>query len=246
MSIAHRLEEDEIEEATVSQLYERLGERDTPRLYQQSYRIDTDHDVPAGGGNSLDRKTKYIDRDLYQEAMDGEFAKTGLEPDQIIRLWCDHEHSEKCVTDGDNAIDFYPPAHKCGLRKEHEGVTLILGPGNIKLYEATIWPGLDRCYNKKKIVKPPKDLWCGPHNDDPTERDEEILEILARLGVVDARKHGKQAAGYGYIGHTCDTCRFFHPDYLSQMGGRLAACRVVSGLVRNERGSNYWQAKEKP
>src|SRR5258707_11912309 len=94
MSLAHRLEEDEIEEATVPQLYERLGERDTTRLYKQSYRIDTDHDVPAGGGNSLDRKTKYLDRDLYQEAMDGEFAKTGLEPDQIIRLWCDHEHSE--------------------------------------------------------------------------------------------------------------------------------------------------------
>src|SRR5258707_148348 len=39
MSIAHRLEEDEIEEATVSQLYERLGERDSTMLYQQSYRL---------------------------------------------------------------------------------------------------------------------------------------------------------------------------------------------------------------
>jgi hypothetical protein len=244
MSIIHRLEEEEIEEATTAQTYATLGERDTPDLYQQGYKLDFEHDCPTGGGNSLDRKTKYIDRDLYQEVMDGEFKATGLEPKQIIRLWCDHEHTEKCNADGDNRVDFYTPCHKRGLRKEHEGVTLILGPRKIKLYETTIWPGLVRCYQKKKIVKPPKDYWCGPLNDDPQERDEELLEILQRLGVVDAFKHGKHAAGYGYGVHTCDTCRFFSPEYLSQQGGRLAACKVVSGLIRADRGSDYWQPKE--
>lgn len=244
MSITHRLEEEEIEESTIEQAYAMLGERDTPGLYAKPYKLDTNHDCPTGGGNSLDRKTKYIDRILYQEVMDGEFKKTGLEPDQIIRLWCDHEHTEKCAADGDNAMDFYTPCHKVALRKEHEGVNLILGPGKIKLYETTIWPGLVRCYSRD-IVKPPKDLWCGPLNDDPESRDEEILEVLQKLGVIDAQKHGKQEARYGYGVHTCDSCRFFNPEFLSQQRGELAACKVVSGLVRGSRGSDYWQAKEK-
>lgn len=244
MSIGQRLEEDEIEQATTPQLYTTLGERDTAYFYAKKYSVDTDHDIPAGGGNSLDRRIKYIDRTLYQEVMDGEFKKCGLEPDQIIRLWCDHEHVEKCIADGDNSVDYYTPAHKRALRKEHEHVNMILGPGisKIKLYEETIWPGLVRCYNKP-IVKPPKDLWCGPYNDDPDERDEEILEALKKLGVVDAFKHSKHSAAYGYGVHSCETCRFYAPDYLSQEGGDLAACRVVSGLVRGERGSNLWQEK---
>src|SRR6185312_8906337 len=96
-------------------------------LYQRPYKLDTDHDCPAGGGNSLDRKTKYIDRILYQECMDGEFNASGLEPQQIMDRWLDHEHSEKCIADGDNSIDSYLPCHRRALRKEHEGVLAILG-----------------------------------------------------------------------------------------------------------------------
>lgn len=240
MSIGQRLEEDELNEATVPQLYSALGEGDTPELYAKTYKLDTGHDIPDGGGNSLDRKTIFIDRTLYEEVMDGEFKKTGLEPRQIIRLWCDHEHSEKCIADGNNAVDYYTPCHKRGLRKEHQGVDLILGPGKIKLYESTTWPGFVRCYNKP-IVKPPKDLWCDPYFDDPTERDEEILETLQKLGVIDAMKTGKHAARYGYVVHACETCRFYSPDILSQQGGTLAMCKVVSGLVQAERGCDYWQ-----
>jgi hypothetical protein len=207
--------------------------------------VDTEHDVPTGACNRLDRKTIYIDRTLHQKVMDGEYKATGLEPKQIIRLWCDHEHSEKSISDGDNPIDFYTPCHKRALCYEHIGVELILGPGKTKLYEATIWPGLDYCYNKQKITKPPKDMWCGPLNDDSTERDEELLEILAKLGVVDATKHGKQDAQYGFGSHCCRTCRHFNPEFISQQGGALAACHAVSGLVREDRGSVYWAPKRK-
>src|SRR6185437_3554037 len=100
MSIGHRLAEDELTQASIAELYSALGNRDTPELYQRPYKLDTDHDCPAGGGNSLDRKTKYIDRILYQECMDGEFKASGLEPQQIMDRWLDHEHSEKCIADG--------------------------------------------------------------------------------------------------------------------------------------------------
>jgi hypothetical protein len=244
MSITQRGDASEIDEASIAETYKTLGEGDTPDLYERSYKVDTGHDVPMGACNSLDRKIIYVDRTLYSEAMDGEFSKTGLEPDQIIRLWCDHEHTEKAIADGDNQIDYYTPSHKRALAKEHRGLWHILGPGKVKLYEDTIWPGLKRCYDNTKIIKPPKDMWCGPLNDDASPRDEEILEILQRLGVVDAGKHGKQEAAYGWSAHSCGTCRFFNPDFLSQQGGELAACQVVSGLVRKSRGSDYWKPKE--
>lgn len=246
MSIAHRSDGDELEEASLAQLFRELGQNDTGQLYQRGYTVDTDHDIPTGAANSVDRKVIYIDRTLYQEVMDGEFAKTGLDPDQIIRLWCEHEHTEKSIADGDNGTDYYIPCHTRALTMEHRGVRHILGDGKIKLYEETIWPGLERCYNNPKIVKVPKDKWCGPLADDPTERDYEILEILQRLGVVDASKHGKQEARYGWTGHSCGTCRFFSPDVLSQQGGELAMCKVVNGLVRRSRGSDYWKPKDQP
>ena len=93
MSIIQRADEDELNDATDAQLFAQLGLNDTGALYQRGYEVDTDHDIPTGAGNSIDRKTVYIDRTLYDEVMDGGFGATGLEPRQIIRLWCDHEHT---------------------------------------------------------------------------------------------------------------------------------------------------------
>lgn len=238
MSIGHRLSEDELVEASIASLYSSLGERDTPALYERSYKIDTAHDIPSGGGNSLDRKTKYIDRTLYQEVMDNAFKATGLLPQQIIDRWLDHEHIEKCIVDGNNAVDDYLPGHRRALRKEHEGVLIILGFNNaaekIRKYEATIWPSLLRCYHRE-IAKPPKDLWCAPILDQPTERDEEILETFRKLGVTDASKRAKYEVHYGYGPKSCDQCSGWSPDLVSQEHGDLAGCKRVTGLVRRDR-----------
>jgi hypothetical protein len=246
MSIGHRLDEDELSDTSLYELYSQLGERDTPRLLEQPYRLDTEHDCPTGGGNSIDRKTKYIDRLLYQEVMDGEFKATGLAPEQIIGRWLDHEHIEKCIADGDNACDTYTPCHNRALRKEHEGVLIIHCPKSAKqaaeilrTYEATIWPGLVRCYHRP-ITRPAKDYWCGPLLDQPTERDDEILEILRRLGVADAAKRSKYDVRYGFGEKVCRDCRHWHPERLSQERKELAACRITAGLVRADRHCDLW------
>jgi hypothetical protein len=250
VSIIHRPESDELSDTTLAELYSMLGEGDTPLLYQEHWTLDTDHDIPAGGGNSLDRKTKYIDRTLYQEVMDGEFKRTGLTPEQIISRWCDHEHSEKCIADGDNPCDTYMPCHNRALTKEHVGVCNILVPKGkaaarkiIDNYEAVIWPGLSRCYHRD-FKKPPKDLWCAPHLDDPTPRDEEILNILRKLGVIDAAKHSKLDVRYGYGKNRCEVCRGWLPELISQEHGRMAGCKRVSGIVRCDRYCDLWHPRE--
>jgi hypothetical protein len=64
-----------------------MGERSTARLLDKSYQVDAFHDIPFGGaGNSIDRKINYIDRQLYEEVMDGEFKKTGQELEARLQL----------------------------------------------------------------------------------------------------------------------------------------------------------------
>lgn len=246
MSIGHRLAADELIEASVAELYAVLGERDTPRLYQQAWRLDATYDVPCGGGNSLDRKTKYLDRVLYQQAMDGEFQKTGLSPQQLVDCWLDHEHTEICIADGDNSVENYLPSHRRALRKEHERVLTILGHDHaeekIRNYEAITWPALLRCYHQS-IDRPPKDLWCAPFLDEPTERDKEILEIFRRAGVTDAFKRPKYAVHYGFGPLNCDRCRNWNPDFLVQEEHQLAGCRRVTGLVRADRHCDLWMSQ---
>lgn len=248
MTIGHRLSEDELTQATPEELFKSLGEGDTPSLIAQRYTVDTDHDLPTGAGNSLDRKTIYIDRQLYQEVMDGAFSKTGLTPQQIIDRWLDHEHKEVCITDGDTAVDTYTPAHERALASEHLGVLVILGTKNAKAkidnYESVIWPGIVRAYQRDP-VKPPKDYWCGPLLDDPQPRDLEILDILRKLGVADARKQSKYDVHYGYTAHRCHACSMWRPDRLSQERGTLAECSAVSGLVRDTRGCELWRPAAK-
>lgn len=246
MSIGHRLADEELSESSIAELYSALGERDTPQLYERSYRVDNNFDVPSGAGNSIDRKTVYIDRTLYQEVMDNEFEKTELTPQQIIDNWIDHEHTEKCLVDGDNAVDNYLPGHRRSLRREHERVLVVLGKSNakekVRNYEAVIWPALLRCYHRE-IKRPPKDLWCAPWLDQPTERDQEILEEFRKLGVTDANKRAKYDVHYGYGPMNCVDCRMWKPDLVSQEHGQIAACSAVTGLVRDNRHCDLWMPK---
>jgi hypothetical protein len=249
MTIGHRLAADELSDTSLYELYSQLGERDTARLYEKPYSIDTEHDVPTGAGNSLDRKTKYIDRTLHQEVMDGAFKKTNLTPEQIIGRWLDHEHTEVCLADGDNPLDTYDPCHDRALKREHEGVLIILEPANKKTareaidnYEAVIWPGLTRCYHRP-ITKPPKDLWCAPLLDDPTERDDEILETFRKLGVIDATKRSKYSVHYGYGDKNCEDCSGWFPELISQENGQLAGCHGIAGLVRASRHCDMWRPR---
>lgn len=251
MTIGHRLDSEELSDTTIGELYSQLGQEDTPTLFAQTYKIDTDHDCPTGAGSSIDRKTKYVDRVLYQEVMDGAFKATGLTPQQIIGRWLEHEHTEICLSHGDNGVDVYLPCHQRALKREHEGVLTILCPQSptearkcLERYEATIWPAIVRCYHRP-ISKPPKDYWCGPLLDDPTDRDEQILEVLRGLGVVDAAKHSKFEMHYGYGGKHCDDCRGWHPEMITQEHGALAACRRISGLVRHDRWCDLWSEKTK-
>lgn len=248
MTISHRLESDELAQATIEDLYSALGAGDTPELFARPFSVDFDHDIPNGGGVSIDRKRVYIDRTLYQQAQDNEFKASGLTPQQVLDRWIDHERSEACIIAGDNPVDTYYPAHERALRFEHAGVLAILGrkeaEEKIDRYEETIWPALLSCYHRP-IVKPPLDLWCGPNLDDPTERDEEILAQLVKLGVEDARKRSKFSVHYGIAKHHCRDCRHWSPKVLSQEHGAIAACTAVSGVVRASRGCDLWQMSER-
>jgi hypothetical protein len=247
MSIGQRLEDNELSDVSLYQLYTSLGEKDTPRLYGWPYTVDTKHDVPFGGGNSIDRKTKYIDRLLFQEVMDNGLAAAGVTPQQIIDLWLLHEHTEKCILDGDNPVDTYYGGHRRALRREHDHLIVIVGgdkrEAKIKQYEAAIWPALERCYNRP-VQRPPLDLWCGPLLDDPEDRDEEILKAMAALGVADAKKRSKYSTHYGISGRECSTCKHWSPQVVSQEQGEIAACRIVAGLIRRDRHCDFFLPNE--
>lgn len=238
MSIGYRSEE--LSDTSLCDLYSALGEGDTPRLFDQPYRLDTEHDWPAAGGMSLDRKTVYFDRTIYQEIMDGEFKATGLEPIWFIAAWIRHECSENAIIAGDNPVDTYRPAHNRALAAEHE-VYRFAGVDPAKV-EKIIWPALVKCYNRP-IKKPPKDAWCGVYLDEPTERDEEIIEILSKMGVKDARKRSKLDLRYGMSAHRCDKCSMWDPGTLSLERGVLAACTAASGVVRANRGCEIWRER---
>lgn len=218
----------------------RLGEHETAEFYAEQYEIITGYDIAFGAGNSIDRKRKYIDHDLYEEVMDGGLAKTGLMPEQIIARWLDHEHCEKCVVDGDSPVDLYLGGHRIALAWEHLGVIDILGRdragAKIKNYETVIWPALVRCYNKTPKRVPP-DLWCSPLLDDPDERDHEILRLYRKLGVIDADKRSKYEGHYSVSGRPCNTCE----HWLEKPSKELAPCAMLNGLVRGDRHCDYYE-----
>lgn len=241
MSVGHRLEDWELSDTSVYDLYHALGANDTPALFDSPYELDTAHDWPAAGGMSLDRQTVYIDRTLYQEVMDGEFKATGLTPTQIINAWVFHERVENAIVAGDNAVDEYTPAHARALAAEHE-VYRLAGCDPVEI-EKVIWPGLVRCY-KRPIKKPPLDAWCGVYVNDIGADEERILEQLVKFNVIDARKRAKYDSGYGVIGRRCDACRNRDKSVLNQ--GPIFGCAVVSGPVRDDRGCQFWMPEDEP
>lgn len=236
MSIGHRVEQDEILDTSLSELYDSLGERDTAQLFEETlanYTLDTNCGIPTGAGINLTRTRVYIDSVLYQQAMDNEFKASGLSSEQIIKCWVQHEIIEKTIIDGDNPVDLYSGGHKRALRREHELVTLF--GGDPKTYELTIWPGLVKCY-QRPVKRPPLDLWCGPILDHPDDRAEEIIEEFQRAGVKDAFKRSKYDAHYGIGAYRCDGCR----NWVSDRERVLSPCRVVSGLMRNDRNCDFY------
>ncbi len=241
MSIGHRLEDWELNETSLYDLYHALGANDTPVLFDQSWKLNTEYDWPAAGGMSLDRKTVYIDKTYYQQIMDGEFGKSGLEPHQLIYGHIQHERLENCLIAGDNSIDLYLPAHRRALAGEHE-VYESFGVDPIEV-EETIWPALVACW-KRPIKNPPLDAWCGVYFDDPGAQEEEIIAQLIKLNVIDARKRGKYETSYGIRGHRCDGCRNRDEKVLKQ--GQIFGCTIVSGAVRDDRGCDFWMPDDDP
>lgn len=239
MAIHQRRDDEERVTKTIGDTYHFLGEGDTPYLYESRFKIDTDHDIATGGANSVDRKTIYIDRTLYEKVMDGEFKVTNVRPRDIITAWIMHEHSEKCIIDGNNPIERYRPAHQCALAMEHQFVKWL--GGNPEKYEEAIWPALEECFKNGKVESVPKDLWCAPLLDEPDERSLELLKRYIKMGVVDASKQPKHEVHYGIIKDECQDCQMWQPDKLSQRGGTLAMCAAVTGLVRDRRGCDLWK-----
>jgi hypothetical protein len=232
LTIGHRVEGEELSDTSLYELYSILGERDTPYLFDQPYKLDTEHDWPTGGGNTTDRKIIGIDRTLYAQVMDNEFKATGLEPIHIINGWIQHEHTEICIVDGDNPVDTYQPGHRRALAREHEFYRFL--GADIGKIEKLYWPKLVECY-QRDVKKPHPLMWCGPILDNAQERDEEILAQLQRLGVKDAFKRSKYDTHYGIGPDHCHDCFNY--------GGKsdLELCKIVSGQVRESRHCDFWQ-----
>lgn len=241
MSVGHRLEDWELSDTSLYDLYHELGANDTPYLFDQPFKLDTEHDWPAAGGMSIDRKTVYIDRTLYQQVMDNEFKACGLLPDQLVYGWIRHERIENAIIKGDNPVDLYYPAHCRALAAEHE-MYEFYGADPAKV-EEVIWPALRACY-KRPPKKPPLDAWCGVYTDDAGPEEESILEQLVKLNVIDARKRSKYEVSYGIRGRRCDRCRNRDEKVFKQ--GKLFGCTIVSGSVRDNRGCDFWMAEDEP
>jgi hypothetical protein len=231
------------EKKPAAELYQMLGEGDTSALYARRVNLDHFCDIPYGGGVSVDGRTVYIDRSLYEEIMEGKVAVRGMAPGQVIQVWIEHEHTEKAIDDGDNPVDTYQAAHAFATAKEEDFVKKLgVDP---ERYEAAIRPALERCA-KRDPKQPPKDLWCGPYLDEPTPRDKELLRIFRAKGVADAFKKSKIDAGYGIGATECRDCKHYAggPKIAQCAGGpKLAQCEIVCGLVRANRHCDWFEAK---
>lgn len=240
MSIGHRLEDWELADTSLYDLYHELGANDTPWLFDQPFKLDTEHDWPAAGGMSTDRRTLYIDRTLYAQVMDGEFKASGLEPEQLIYGWIRHERIENAIIAGDNPVDLYLPSHYRALAAEHEIYQSFgVDPAQV---EEVIWPAIRACYLRPP-KKPPLDAWCGVYTDDAGSEEEAILDRLVKLDVIDARKRSKYETSYGVRGRRCDGCRNRDEKVFARQGP-IFGCAIVSGTVRDNRGCDFWMPED--
>jgi hypothetical protein len=237
MSVGRSIEDNGTK--TLAQLYAMLGMGDTAILKGQKFKLDTDHQIVDGGGISVDRQTVFLDEELYRRIMAGEITVESMTAIQIINCLCDHEHTEKCVADGDNPVDNYPPAHVFGNTDENRGVEATgAKPAG---YNAALAPDLKRC-ELQTPRKVPLTLWCAPYLDDPDANDERVLEIFRALGVVDAFKASKKTVHYGIGENECRGCRYFHLSPEPEQLGVLGLCDKVCGLVRVDRQCDWWEA----
>ena len=225
---------------TNAELYKMLGTGDTAKLYARPVTLDVDHDIPYTGGNSVDGKTVYIDRQMYRAVTSGKCAVKGLLSRQLLQAWIEHEHTEWAVDAGDNPVQIYPAAHEFATAKEDRLYDQVLGEGSHDRVEATIKPWLE-AVAARDPERPPKDLWCGPYLDNPTARDRELLRIMRSKGVEDAGKLSKQSVDYGMGPQKCITCSMFQGN----ADRRIAACDTVSGPVRAELWCKRWYPRIK-
>lgn len=225
-----------------AETYAILGEGDTAKLYAKRPKLVTSHDLAYGGGVSIWADEVYIDQTLYREIMEGRVQIRGMTAKQIIGRIFDHEHAEKSVVDGDNPCDHYLAAHGFATCKENEGADDILGAGKSDRYEDGLTPALKRCIKRfirlDRKANPPKQLWCGPHLDNPDDDDRKILAILRAKGCVDAFKRSKVDVHYGIGTHQCKACEYFECP-----GKVLSTCGKVDGLVRDTRGCDLWEQR---
>ena len=230
-----------------AELYAILGQGDTAQFKAQPVKLDHSYDVADAGGISVDRKTVFIDEEFYNEIMSGRVRVRGMQPRQVVSRIIDHEHTEKVVMDGDNAVNTYPPAHEFATTDEHEGVEEITGKDAEIDYEPGLSDGIKRCMRrflaKGRSANPPKELWCGPHLDDPTDDDRKVLDILRAKGVEDAHKVSKETVNYGVGPEQCRDCRHFG-GVVVDGSGPLRKCEIVSGLVRDKLWCKRWSAKK--
>ena len=229
-----------------AELYAILGQGDTAEFKAQPVKLDYSRDVADAGGITVDRKIVLIDREFYDEIISGLIRVRGMQPRQVINRIVDHEHTEKCVMDGDNAVNTYPPAHEFATADEHGGVEDITGR-DPQYYEDDLKDGITRCLRrfiaKGRRADPHKDLWCGPYLDNPNADDKKVLEILRAKGVEDAHKVSKETVGYGVGPQQCRDCRHFG-GIVADGSGPLRKCEIVSGLVRDKLWCRRWSEKK--
>jgi hypothetical protein len=232
------------EKKNEDELYEVLGDRDTPELYARKFKVDTTHDIPYMGANSIDGATVYIDRVGYRDCMDGITYVRGMSPSQIVRSWIEHEHSEWAIEFGENPSQTYPSSHGYATAKEHKFVKML--PVDPDRYERCIKSALERAMDRfiagGTKCNPPYDLWCGPVLDDPDKKDKEVIRILQAKGIKDAFKKSKGEVKYGLGPNKCKDCAMFGDRDIVP---HLRKCDVVNGLVRDEYWCEHWVARKK-
>ena len=215
-----------------------MAEGDTSALAKRWQDIDADHDVPDLLGYNVGGTTVFIDRDFIKALLDPAYAThlgigpidTGMSPEDTLDCLLTHEHTEKQILDGDNAIDDYEPAHEFATCAEHEEVRKR-GGSPLK-YERALAPAIKFC-EAKHPTQVAKDFDCTPMLDQPDADDLRVLEILRGLGVQDAFKEAKDTADYRKAtdGNHCIVCKGWELDRNLD----LSTCRKIEGLVRDDR-----------
>lgn len=228
------------EKKGLAELWQMVGEGDTPKLLARQAEVSTIKDIPYGGGASVDGKRVYIDRRLHAEIMHIYPAPArwwieipGMTGSMIVAAVVVHEHTEVSIDIGDNPCDTYGACHALATAMEEWKVALATSPAT---YERRFKGALQRC-QARTFDNPPLDLWCGPYLDDPSPRDREILAQFRRFGVADAFKVSKIEVNYGVGGQECRDCEHYG-------GGAYSTCAIVCGTVRANRQCTRYEEKK--